>query len=95
MTRKVCGVVRGMLIVAMAGEKKQAKKRLERPETPKRVRRPEMHVIGSSSTWKEEQLDRFKVDVGVKEVKEMIPEKWFEFSPIPRYQERIVENILL
>jgi hypothetical protein len=66
-------------------EKKQ-KKRLEGMGTPKKVKRPQRHVIGSSSTWKEDELEKFKVQVKEVAVKEMIPEKWFNFDGLDHYQ---------
>jgi hypothetical protein len=70
----------------MAGEKKQKERRIGGVETPKKVRKPERHVIGSSSMWKEEELERFKVQVGALSVKEMIPEKLFDFSDLQRHR---------
>jgi hypothetical protein len=53
------------------------------PRTPKRRKARDKTIIGSSSTWKEEELDRFKVDrVGNCDVKDMISEKWFDFSDL-------------
>ena len=47
----------------------------------------ETPVIRSSSTWNGDQLDMFKVhpaeDV---DAKAMIPEKWFDFSGLERYE---------
>ena len=75
------------LMKAMAGERKQEKTRLQEPRTPKKGKRPEKPIIGSSSTWKEEQLERFKVQVGADlQVSEMIPEKWFDFGTLEHYQ---------
>ena len=73
---------------AMAGEQKQKKKAmLKAPRTPKKENRPEKFVIGSSSTWKNEQLERFEVQIGGQVgVKEMIPEKWFDFRGLEHYQ---------
>jgi hypothetical protein len=76
----------GMLTIAMAGEKKQEKKRLEEVETPKRVRRPEKTIIGSSSTWKQKELDKFRVIVQERDVRDMIPEKWFDFGGLEHHQ---------
>jgi hypothetical protein len=74
-----------MLITAMAGEKKQ-KKRLEGAETPKRARKLEKPVIGSSSMWKQNELDKFRVRVKDRGVSDMIPEKWFDFSGLEHHQ---------
>ena len=46
---------------------------------------PPLPVIGSGSTWKEEQLDMFKVQVvGDVDVKQMIP--WFECGVLKNFQ---------
>lgn len=74
---------------AMAGEKKQ-KERLQ--GTPKKPKTPERALIGSSSTWRGEELERFNVrhGGGVIEAKEaLIPEQWFDFAKLQRYQEGI------
>ena len=68
----------------MAGERKQ-KERIQR--TPRKPKTPERHVIGSSSAWKEEELEKYKVQVGGEaDVKKLIPEKWFEFGGLKHYQ---------
>jgi hypothetical protein len=74
------------LIKAMAGEKKQ-KERLQR--TPRKPKTPERVLIGSSSTWREEELERFKVRIGggVVVAEDLIPERWFDFTSLQRYQE--------
>jgi hypothetical protein len=45
----------------MAGEKTQ-KQRLQ--QTPRKPKTPERFIIGSSSTWTEDELERFNVTVG-------------------------------
>jgi hypothetical protein len=81
---------------AMAGDKKQKKRaNLAGPNTPKKTRRPENPIIGSSSTWKDEQLDLFKVGAGEVDVKEMIPEKWFDYGTLQNYQSGTYESIIL
>jgi len=70
----------------MAGEKKQKARNYSQPRTPTKPRIPERPVIGSSSTWRQEQLDRFLVEQRPLDVKEMIPEKWFEFGQLENYQ---------
>jgi hypothetical protein len=70
----------------MAGEKQQVARINSQPRTPSKPRTPERPVIGSSSTWRKEQLDRFLVAQSVLEVKTMIPEKWFEFGQLENYQ---------
>src|SRR5271154_1602246 len=69
----------------MAGEKKQ-KARLREVRTPRKLKTPERHVVGSSSTWKDEELERLKVQVREVDVKQVIPEKWFEFGDLKYYQ---------
>src|SRR5438876_6292561 len=64
------------LTVAMAAEKKQKKRLKGKQQTPKKQKVQEKPVIGSSSTWKEEELERFKVQRGGEvDVKSLIPEK--------------------
>ena len=70
----------------MAGEKQQKARINSQPQTPSKPRIPERPVIGSSSTWRKEQLDRFLVEQTVLEVKRMIPETWFEFGQLENYQ---------
>ena len=74
----------------MEGEKRQKRKAamVDGTNTPKKKNRKlEKAVIGSSSTWKEEQLDLFKVILrDAVSVTEMIPRKWFEFGGLDRYQ---------
>lgn len=71
---------------AMAGERKQKARINSRPRTPSKPRVRERPVIGSSSTWRKEQLDRFIVGQGVLNVRRMIPEKWFKFENLEYYQ---------
>jgi hypothetical protein len=73
-------VSQNVLIKAMAGERNQKKRLNAAPQTTKKPKLPERSVIGSSSTWKQEQLDRFGVQCEVCDMKTMIPEKWFEFK---------------
>ena len=70
----------------MAGEKKQKARIDSQPRTPSKPRIPEKPVIGSSCTWRKEQLERFLVEQTMLEVREMIPEKWFEFGQVENYQ---------
>ena len=77
------------LIAAMESEKRQKKKGVMGGATTpqkKKTRRLEKPVIGSSSTWKEEQLDLYKVVAREAVVQDMIPAKWFEFSRLAEYQ---------
>jgi len=85
-------LVKEVLTVAMVGEQRQNKRRKKAMvtgmSTPKKRRRPENAVIGSSSTWNEDQLELFKVEVrgGIKPREIMILDKWFDFSGLERYQ---------
>ena len=58
------------------------------PQTPSKPRIIQTPVIGSSCTWKQEQLDRFLVVLTVMEVKAMIPEKFFDFGQVKDYHLR-------
>lgn len=78
------------LMIAMARSKVHAKRPgRTRERTPQnRGKRNEVAVIGSSCTWKRDELDCFKVrmerDV---DVRRMIPEKFFEFGHLVDYDE--------
>ena len=78
-----------VLTTAMAGERKQQKRAKVGTTTPKKTTTPEVPVIGSGSTWKEEQLDLYKVSVIEADVKQMIPEKWFDFGDLENFQNGI------
>jgi hypothetical protein len=75
-----------IVMIAMAGGKRQKARVNSQPRTPSKPKAPERPVIGSSSTWRKEQLDRFLVQQGVLDVKTMIPEKWFDFGQLDNYQ---------
>ena len=63
--------------------------------TKRKNQRLEKAVIGSSSTWKEEQLELFRVTLSdPTSAKEMIPDKWFEFSGLADYQAGITSCVL-
>jgi len=70
----------------MAGAKKQKARIDSQPRTPSKPRILETPMIGSSCTWRHEQLERFLVEQSVLDVKTMIPEKWFEFGQIEDHQ---------
>jgi hypothetical protein len=76
---------RKRLMKAMAAEKTQKERLKGTPRKPKTLERA---LIGSSSTWRGEELDRFKVGRGggVMEPKDLIPEKWFEFGSLEYHQ---------
>ena len=60
----------------MAGAKKQTKRQNAAPRTPKKPKSPARPtLIGSGSTWTQEELDRFKVRVEEVDPKSTIPEK--------------------
>jgi hypothetical protein len=70
---------------AMVAEKKQ--KERQQMRTPRKANKPERPVIGSSSTWKEEELETFKVQAGREvDATEIIPQKWLEFGNLNHYQ---------
>jgi hypothetical protein len=71
---------------AMAAERKQKKRMDARPRTQKKPNVPERPFISSSSTWKKEPLKRFKVYKAVADAKTIVPEKWFKFDNLERYQ---------
>jgi len=70
----------------MAGAKKQRARVNSEPKTPIKPRTTGTPLIGSSCTWKQEELDRFLVEQSVIEVKAMIPDKFFEFREVAKYQ---------
>jgi hypothetical protein len=44
-------------------------------------------VVGSSCTWKQDELDLFKVNVERNvDVNQMIPERFFELGGLERYE---------
>jgi hypothetical protein len=70
----------------MAAEKVQRARITAEPRTPSKAKDPDKPLIGSSSTWRNDQLDLFQVEQGVLDVRRMIPEKWFDFGQINGYQ---------
>lgn len=70
----------------MAAEKVQRARITAAPRTPSKAKDPDRPLIGSSSTWRNDQLDRFMVEQRVLDVRRMIPEKWFDFGRIDKYQ---------
>ena len=72
----------------MAKAKPQLKRsKSEIPRTPKRVKQDEMKVVESSCTGRQDELDRFHMDVvhGI-DPKDMIPRKFFDFKDLERYE---------
>jgi hypothetical protein len=76
-------------MVALAREKEHAKRPgRTRPRTPQREKRKEVPVIGSSCTWKQDELDHFGVEVKRDvDVRKMIPEQFFRFEHLEEYAE--------
>lgn len=70
----------------MAAERVQKIRITAQPRTPSKAKEVEKPLIGSSSTWNNDQLDQFVVEQGVLDVRRMIPEKWFDFGQIENYQ---------
>jgi len=70
---------------AMVAAKKQ--KARQEMRTPRKPNKPERPIIGSSSTWREEELEMFKVQVGREvDVTEIIPNKWLAFGGLKQYE---------
>ena len=80
------------LMEAMSASEAQAQRQAAMPRTPsKPTKEPRRPMIGSSSTWGKAELDRFQVDVRNANARnEMIPERWFDFSSLDEYTERIL-----
>ena len=75
-------------MIALAKSRQHAKRSSQKTrfKTPQREDTEEVPVIGSSCTWKSDELDRFnvKIESGV-DVRTMIPEKFFRFDHFERY----------
>ena len=66
-----------------AKEKSKYRSKQRTPSPPK----PERKVVGSSSTWTKEELDRFNVIVTHDiDPKQMIPHKFFKFDELKEYK---------
>jgi len=78
-------------MVALAKARQHAKRPgRTRERTPQGVREKEVPVIGSSCTWKRDELDHFKVKVERDvDVRTMIPDKFFLFDHLEEYSECI------
>ena len=76
-----------MIDLAMDAAEEQAKRAAERPpRTPTKTEEPEIKIIGSSCTWGDEELDRFKVKIVQDvDVQEMIPSEFFNFEKFEGY----------
>jgi hypothetical protein len=71
----------------MVTSKKRGKDQTMTPRAPQKPKDPPKPMIGSSSTWRQDELDRFEVQVGNEvAVTELIPQKWFDFSSIEEYE---------
>jgi hypothetical protein len=77
----------------MAAEKVQRARITAAPRTPSKTKDPVRPLIGSSSTWRNDQLDRFIVEQRVVDVRRMIPEKWFHFEQLDEYQLGIKSSV--
>ena len=76
-----------ILTAAMSAAKKREKRQKNAPRTPKRPKLPVRPLIGSSSTWNKEELDRFKVEcLSEVDSKLLIPSTFFEVNNLPLYQ---------
>jgi hypothetical protein len=82
-------VVVRSLIVALAKSRQHAKRPgRTRARTPQGGRKNEVPVIGSSCTWKRDELDHFKVNIERDvDVQTMIPGKFFAFDHLEEYSE--------
>jgi hypothetical protein len=70
----------------MVKAKKQKAADRTRDKTPQRVEKKEILVIGSSSTWKRDELKHFKVKIDKDvDVIKMIPSKFFVFDHLEEY----------
>jgi len=71
----------------MAKAREQAKrKRSKREQRTPQPKEPETPVIGSSCTWRDEELDHFKVKVERDvDVRKMMPDKFFNFDHLEDY----------
>src|SRR5579859_4973930 len=77
-------------MVALAKSRQHAKRSSQKTrfKTPQREETKEIPVIGSSCTWRENELDHFGVEVKRDvDVWEMIPEKFFDFEHLEEYAE--------
>jgi hypothetical protein len=76
-----------LLTTAMATSKKRGKGQKTTPRAPKKPKDPPKPMIGSSSTWRQDELDLFEVRISSEaDAKKLIPEKWFDFSSLEDYQ---------
>ena len=67
----------------------QEKKEAERPITPKNPENDKHKIVGSSSTWRKDELQRFAVNLehGV-DPHQMIPAKFWKFDRLAMYTKR-------
>ena len=76
-------------MIALAKSRQHAKRSSQKTrfKTPQREDTEEVPVIGSSCTWRENELDHFGVEVKRDvDVREMILEKFFNFEGFARYE---------
>jgi hypothetical protein len=79
-----------LLILVMAKAKQRAEEQeaedRTRDKTPQKVEKEEVLVIGSSCTWKREDLDHFGVVIEKDiDVRRMIPARFFSFEHLEEY----------
>ena len=71
--------------------KRNGKRKEQRTPQPKE---PEPPVIGSSCTWRDTELDHFKVKVERDvDVRKMIPDRFFSFDNLENYKECILSPL--
>jgi hypothetical protein len=80
----------GQLTIAMSDAIQQEKRQDALPKTPKKATEPTTPVIGSGSTWKQTEIDRFAVRLPRRTVgpENLLPKKWlldFDFSSLENY----------
>jgi hypothetical protein len=73
----------------MAKARQQAKRKSEwRQQRTPQPKEPDIPIIGSSCTWRDTELDHFKVTVERDvDVRKMIPERFFNFDHLEDYEE--------
>jgi hypothetical protein len=69
------------------------KAKLSKPTTPKRLRPPLSKIVGSSCTWRKDQLQELNVSYEHPEVEAKSlfdePERWFRFDDLKHYEKGI------
>ena len=69
------------------------KAKLSKPRTPKRSLPPLSKIVGSSCTWRKDQLQELNVSYEHREVEAKSlfdePERWFRFDDLKHYEKGI------